>query len=307
MSSLLSFFRKGKLTDNDQPTPESSPAKGSKKVFSIGLKSLYEPESAVVDIIFVHGLTGGMERTWTSRNAVSPWPQILLPTKLPNARILTFGYDANVVDWRAMVSKNRVGNHAENLLTTVATYRENDNTNCRPILFVAHSLGGLVCEDALLASRNSAEKYLQNILTCTRGILFLGTPHGGSGLATWAVLLAKYVGLVKQTSSQIVEVLKRDSEVLERIQKEFHSMARARANNHDPPIAITCLYEELPLPGIGEVVPKNSAILPAYTSIGIHDNHMGMTKFEAEDDPGFKSVAGELQRWVRELKPVSSE
>ena len=60
-------------------------------------------------------------------------------------------------------------------------------------------------------------------------------------------------------------------------------------------------------PNYFQVVPMNSAILPAYTSIGIHNNHMGMTKFEAEDDPGFKSVAGELQRWVKELKPMSGK
>ncbi|MCJ1265170.1 hypothetical protein MMC22_005045 [Lobaria immixta] len=279
MSSFRSLIGQITVSKNDQQTPaepprqESRSALSSKEGFPIGLKPLYEPESAVVDIVFVHGLTGGMETTWTAKNAVFSWPQTLLPTKLPHARILTFGYDADVVDLRAMVSKDRIGNHAENLLTALATHRENDDTNCRHVLFVAHSLGGLVCEDvsvyvyfiieaitemkdaaqALLASRNSAEKHLQKILPCTRGILFLGTPHGGSGLATWAELLAKSVGLVKQANPQILEVLKSDSEVLARIQKEFHSMVRARANNHDSSIAITCFYEQLPLPGIGEV------------------------------------------------------
>ena len=51
----------------------------------------------------------------------------------------------------------------------------------------------------------------------------------------------------------------------------------------------------------------NSAILPAYISIGIHSNHMDMTKFEFEDDPGFTSVAGELQRWVKELNSASGK
>jgi protein SERAC1 len=50
-----------------------------------------------------------------------------------------------------------------------------------------------------------------------------------------------------------------------------------------------------------QVVPLDSAILPGYTPIGIHSNHMGITKFEDEDDPGFKSVVGELRRWVKEL------
>jgi hypothetical protein len=51
-----------------------------------------------------------------------------LPTKLPQARILTFGYDAYVLDWRAVISMNRIGNHSKNLLAAVATYRENDDT-----------------------------------------------------------------------------------------------------------------------------------------------------------------------------------
>ena len=78
--------------------------------------------------MFVHGLTGDREKTWTAKNASAPWPQSLLPSKVPNARVLTFGYDAYVADWKGVVSKSRIGNHAMNLLTSVATYREDDDT-----------------------------------------------------------------------------------------------------------------------------------------------------------------------------------
>ena len=79
-------------------------------------------------IVFVHGLTGDREKTWRAAGAVDPWPKTLLSTDIDHARILTFGYDAYVADWRGMVSKNRVGNHSQNLLTTLATHRENDDT-----------------------------------------------------------------------------------------------------------------------------------------------------------------------------------
>lgn len=42
--------------------------------------------------------------------------------------MLTFGYDAHVTDWRGVVSQSRIGNHAWNLLTSLATYRDADDT-----------------------------------------------------------------------------------------------------------------------------------------------------------------------------------
>ena len=46
----------------------------------------------------------------------------------------------------------------------------------------------------------------------------------------------------------------------------------------------------------------HSAILPAYSSIGIHSNHMNMTKFGIEEDSSFVSVVGQLQLMVKRLK-----
>jgi hypothetical protein len=66
--------------------------------------------------------------TWTARGTASPWPHTLLPARVANARILTFGYDAYVTDWHGMVSKNRIGDHSMNLLSAVAAYRVNDDT-----------------------------------------------------------------------------------------------------------------------------------------------------------------------------------
>ncbi|KAI9766297.1 MAG: hypothetical protein M1839_004928 [Geoglossum umbratile] len=285
------LFRRGKSPAGKTPDDSSVPATASTstfvsnssvKSFPLGIKLLYKSVNSIVDIIFIHGRTGHREKTWRMKNATDPWPQTLLPAEVSNARILTFGYDAYAADWRGMVAQNGIGNHSMNLLTAVATYREDDDT-------------------ALISSQQRPDRHLRNILESTRGIVFLGTPHHGSGLARWAEMLAKSIGLIKQTNPQILQVLQRDSEVLARIQDNFHVMVRARNQQGFRPIEIACFYEELPLPGIGSVVPLDSAILPGYTQIGIHSNHMDMTKFEDRNDPGFKAIAGELRRWVKEL------
>ncbi|OCL10855.1 hypothetical protein AOQ84DRAFT_362043 [Glonium stellatum] len=215
-----------------------------------------DPTSAALSTIDATGTIKEKEVVSHGQQAIA-----LLPAKVPNARILIFGYDANVVDWRGMVSQNRIGNHSMDLLVTMATYREDDDTQAnRPIIFVAHSLGGLIREDALLYSRQRPERHLQGVLQSTRGIIFLGTPYHGSGLDMWAELLARYIGLIKQTNPQILRVLKSDSEVLVRIQDSFHVM----------------------------VVPLDSAILPSYTPIGIHANYMDMTKLGGADDSASK-------------------
>ena len=52
---------------------------------------------------------------------------------------------------------------------------------------------------------------------------------------------------------------------------------------------------------VGQVVPRDSARLKGYPAISIRRNHVSMTKFKDEHDPGFQRVFGELQRWAKEF------
>lgn len=82
----------------------------------------------------------------------------------------------------------------------------------------------------------------------------MGTPHGGTeALASWAKVLSMSLGFFKQTNPQILEVLRRNSELLYRIRADFHTMLRDRKKGNDPDIGIVCFFEELPVPGFGFV------------------------------------------------------
>jgi hypothetical protein len=77
-----------------------------------GLRILVEPtpsphsSNSLINIIFVHGLGGSAEDTWTDPQTNSFWPPWLIRVKgLENARIMTFGYDAG---WNEIWKPNNV-------------------------------------------------------------------------------------------------------------------------------------------------------------------------------------------------------
>lgn len=226
-----------------------------RKGTNFGLQELYAPPPGLtpaVDIIFLHGLTGNAYDTWYHDTAKIYWPNKLLKEDIPDARILAFGYDADVTNWYKAASVNRIGNHAESLLGSVTRFRERTKSENRKLIFVVHSLGGLVVENALALSRSSAETYLQNLEACTIGLAFLGTPHFGSDKASWGKFGAKIYNVVGIANTAIVAVLDPDSEVLATIQKRFHEIIRIRQKNNKP-IEITCFHEELPFGKLGLV------------------------------------------------------
>ena len=261
---------------------------------------LHACPDATVDICFVHGLTGDRESTWTARGQPAPWPESLLPSKLERARILSYGYDAYVVR-KSVASSNRLVDHATNLLTDLTADRACCHASSRPIIFVVHSLGGLVCKQAVLLSRNHPEFHLRRVFDCTIGIAFMATPHRGSWLADWAKMPASTLGVFKSVNKSLLEILQTDNQAIELIQVNFWSMIRERQKAGHPP-EVTCFVEELPLVGLGRrVVSKESATLEGYHSITIHANHRDMVRFTSAEETGFKRLLGELVRWESQV------
>ncbi len=288
---------------NSQPhtDTESSPSNTPPvPCFPDGVKILRDCSDATVDICFVHGLTGDRESTWTADGQSTPWPKTLLPPKLNKARILTYGYDAYIVR-KGVAGSNRLIDHAANLLHDLTTDRSSSNASSRPLIFVAHSLGGLVCKKAILLSRNNPEAHLCGIFNCVKGVIFMGTPHKGSWMADWAKIPASAVGLVKSANKSLLGILETDNQLLESIQVEFWSMVRGlrEGGRH---FEVTCFFEELPLPVVGKVVSKESATLEGYASFSIYANHSDMVKFASTEENGLKRLLGVLDRWASEVR-----
>lgn len=173
-----------------------------------GIKVLYDGSAetpANIDIVFVHGLTGNAYSTWFHKEAGVHWPSALLGRDIKDARILSFGYDADInIIWKP-ASNSRLSNHAEHLVRSLERVRRDSHTEDRKIIFVSHSLGGLVTKCAFNHSRN-AEEHLRQVEHHTAGVMFLGVPHCGADLASWLSVGTQMIKLLKRANEDIVGV-----------------------------------------------------------------------------------------------------
>ncbi|KAL3446203.1 hypothetical protein BJX65DRAFT_131580 [Aspergillus insuetus] len=147
------------------------------------LEEVYTPQSPpLIDFVFVHGLNPRARHdhafnTWTHENGTF-WPRDYLPQDIPNTRVFVYGYNSTVTDARTM-STASIKDHANTLLNLLDMER-NEQLGVRSpkIIWVGHSLGGLVIKQALLNAHED-RKYTA-IRTDTCGLVFFGTPHRGA-------------------------------------------------------------------------------------------------------------------------------
>ena len=105
-------------------------------------------------------------------------------------------------------------------------------TGCRqrPIVFVAHSLGGLVVKQALIeAKKQTHDPDLRDIYDSTHAVIFFGTPHRGSRLASWSLLLSNIAQAVRfDTNSAVLRDLDPESgsSKLEELKFDFDDILR---------------------------------------------------------------------------------
>jgi len=247
--------------DQANVQPSTLPARPSVKVQEHDLTLLYKPskETILADVIFVHGLQGHPRRTWQFSagvdNSLRPaqnrslssllsfrkkakletqlkepatifWPEDLLPADQGDIRILTYGYDSHVSRFfKGPANKLNLSQHGEALLNRVAGERQRSNCAGRPIIFVAHSLGGLLVKEALVeAKKQLLDPSKLDVYESTQAIIFFGTPHRGSNDAQWGLLLSTVVSAAFDANKTILRTLDPDDERLDKLAKDFQDI-----------------------------------------------------------------------------------
>lgn len=144
-STIETSSRQGNLRSSSSTTPSKFTEDSN-----IGLKILVDQPGDrldCVDIVALHGLNGHRDLTWTDRVTGLNWlsNENCLSKDIPNARILTFGYNSKTYFSR---SKSNIQDFASELLVAISTQRRSAIEKNRPLIFICHSLGGLVFKQA---------------------------------------------------------------------------------------------------------------------------------------------------------------
>lgn len=146
---------------------------------------------AGVDVVLLHGVLGGAFATWkdgttqyTDQGSVdNVWPHAWLGADLNDEklhpRILSLGYEANLREtltaWPALTLPEQAKALHSKLVAA--------DLGKRPIVFITHSMGGILLKELLFfISEQDTEN--KSILENTKGVVFLGTPHFGSPIAS---------------------------------------------------------------------------------------------------------------------------
>ncbi|KAI1178130.1 P-loop containing nucleoside triphosphate hydrolase protein [Nemania sp. FL0916] len=269
-------------------------------------------------ILAIHGIGADPDNTWTGRGPNDEKINWLthpgmLPKAVPTARIMRFGYESG---WYGTAKDNPkktyVFDVAEMLLSQLELYRRD---NIRPIIFLAHSYGGLVLMQALRRSFDNPDRW-SNIFRHTAGLIFFGTPFRGRQ----SLSLEQLVEAVADRSpnsghpdsgkpdfrvySETMALSVEENRYLQDIVDRFTESRRG-----DHPLPLWCFYELLPSP-IKKVlwtpeleddylVPKESACLDNSKGVErypLERHHYNLQKFPGPADPGYQAVTEAIMR-----------
>ncbi|RYO74827.1 hypothetical protein DL764_010710 [Monosporascus ibericus] len=206
------------------------------------------------------------------------WPRDYLTEDIPEARVWTYGYNADVV--RGMFqadNQNSVSQHGQDLATHFKRDIENEGFQ-EPTIFVAHSLGGIIVKDI-------EHRSVTNEVGCLSCLAF------------------------QDSNKRIVKTLEVNSEVLDNIQDEFLQIV------HDAGIKIHSFQEARGISGVkglhGKVVSDFSSKVGLPEQLETVErtdaNHMQMARCSDKTDQQYRVISRVLTQFIRTGLPHGDE
>ncbi|ONK75686.1 uncharacterized protein A4U43_C03F19480 [Asparagus officinalis] len=281
--------------DNDSVADETSNTSNYLDVSDL------ESRSPLLDVVFIHGLRGGPFKSWriadnksstTSKAGLvenidqeagkegTCWPREWLSADFPYARLFTVKYKTNLTQWSgASLPLQEVSSM---LLQKLVAAGIGD----QPVVFITHSLGGLVVKQMLYQAKISN---LSNFVNNTVGIVFYSCPHFGSKLADmpWRMGMvfrpAPTIGELRSGSPRLVEL----NDFVRHLHKKGHLEVLSFSETQVTPIVEAYGGWAFRM----EIVPIESAY-PGFGELVVLDgtDHINSCKPVNQTDPSYSET-----------------
>ncbi|KAK3986797.1 ankyrin repeat-containing domain protein [Cladorrhinum sp. PSN332] len=263
-----------------------------------------------IDIIAVPGLGANPAKSFGSeKNPAFNWLSDRMEgirSEIPNARVLLYYYDS---EWYGHNAQEQgLHNVSSKLLEYLVTLRKDDQ-NTRPLIFLGHSMGGLVVARAMtIANQAYTNVNYMRIVECFAGAIFFGSPFKGSDAHSRALMLAHLFEKVdKAVPSQLLEILKPGNDALVDLRRDFTGIALK-----EPRAKVICFYEELKTNVAREALPpqlkslfgkksgeilvsQDSASLDVATNLSLHRDHRQINRFDSAKENEYVLVLNQLK------------
>ncbi|KAI9164142.1 Protein SERAC1 [Paramyrothecium foliicola] len=180
-----------------------------------------EPSKHHTDCIAISGLASHAFGSWQRHGPDKSfmWIRDELPRSVPGLRTIIYGYDSTLINSNSFQSISDIALSFIHQLNSAGW----NLSSAKPIIFLAHSLGGLVLKAALVQVANQ-EVGESSILTNTRGAFMFGVPSLGMEQSH---IMAMVEG---QANDMLVQDLSRNngSNFLRQLNKSFEGISFTR-------------------------------------------------------------------------------
>lgn len=143
------------------------------------------------------------------------WIRDALPKDLPGMRAVLYGYNTILDNSQSFQTIKDLG---QALINQLQTYGWGSPLS-KPVVFLAHSLGGLVLREAMVQLYNSSDEEYRYLLDHIKGAVFFGVPNLGMEQSHFEMVANDCPNLT------LVEDLARDSNYVIKLNDMFSKIS----------------------------------------------------------------------------------
>ncbi|KAL8316101.1 hypothetical protein RB597_000144 [Gaeumannomyces tritici] len=248
-----------------------------------------------IDCIVIHGFGSHPLAAFKAQRFPDVWIRDWLPQDFPKLDVLTYGYGSHFDDPNA---SGDIHEWADSFRSDLRAYRSmtRGNANFKPLIFIVHSLGGLVFKDAVVSMANSAIfPGDQKTVKCIHDVFFFAVPSQGMDTEDMEVMAGR---LPARITAALL-----NQNFLHRMRQTLNTQFDQAFPYKDS--TIYQFYEALPTKGVTKS-GQERLLLPQTSTIGRHwengndykmrieGDHRTLVKFSRTDTSQYRRVKGVL-------------